>query len=262
MLDNNRAGALHVYHACAAVLEQEFGAEPDPTTRQLYEQISETRSGQPLAFVPAPASGPSLSLVGRHQEWGQLQEAWQTAQNDPPYFVCIGGEAGIGKTRLAEELLAWAGKLNISTAAAQCYAGAGGLAYEPVATWLRAQAIGPGLDGLDDVWFHELTRLLPERAAERPHLPAPGPIDQAWQRQRMFDAFVRTICRGQALILLLDDLQWIDRETLHWLSYLSQQELDAPLLVVCGLRTDQIGPDHPARTFLRQLERLNRLTSI
>ena len=262
LLDNNRAGALQVYHECAAVLEQEFGAEPDPVTRRLYEQIPETGPGQPLSPAPAPAGGPSLSLVGRHREWGQLQEAWQAAQNNPPHFVCIGGEAGIGKTRLAEELFAWAGKLNIGAAVAQCYAGAGGLAYEAIAAWLRAQVIGSDLRGLDDVWFHEVTRLLPERASERPHLPVPGPIDQAWQRQRMFDAFVRTICRGQPLILLLDDLQWIDRETLNWLSYLSQQEVDAPLLVVCTLRTEQIDPGHPVQAFLRQLERLNRLTSI
>ena len=100
-------------------------------------------------------------------------------------MVLLTGEAGIGKTRLAEELIAWVARQGATTAAAHCYAGGDALAYAPVAEWLSDAVLRPRLATLDDVWLVEVARILPALLAEHPHLAPPGPLTEAWQRTRL-----------------------------------------------------------------------------
>jgi predicted ATPase len=135
-------------------------------------------------------------------------------------MVLLEGEPGIGKTRLAEELLAWAGRQGIAAASARCYASEGALAYAPLTAWLRAGALQNALSSLDRPWLSEVARLLPEIAIQNPELPPPGPLTESWQRQRMFEALAQAFRASRQLVLLLDDAQWCDQETLEWLPYL------------------------------------------
>lgn len=90
-----------------------------------------------------------------------------------------------------------------------------------------------------------VARPLPELLAERPDLPVPGPVAEAWQRQRPFEALARAFAiRSQLPLLLLDDLQWCDRGTLEWLYYLSRYDPHARLLVVAALHSEEVAPDH------------------
>ena len=88
--------------------------------------------------------------------------------------MLIWGEAGIGKTRLAEELLDWVKRQGLTAASSRSYAVEGALTYAPIAEWLRTPAIRPTLETIDDLWRVELARLLPELLADRPDLPQPG----------------------------------------------------------------------------------------
>src|SRR5260221_11959513 len=97
-------------------------------------------------------------------------------------MVVLSGEAGIGKTRLAEELVAWAGRQGMTTASAHCYAAEGRLAYAPVAAWFRVDAIQAGLSALDGVWLPEVGRLVPCLLTPRPDLPHPAPLTEGWTR--------------------------------------------------------------------------------
>src|SRR5579864_3697746 len=146
-ITGDRAAALRMYHTCATVLERELGTEPGLATREAYEQLLkiEPRGGG--------AEGPRASsqLVGRVREWGQLQAAWRNASVGQPQLCVLSGEAGIGKTRLAEELLTWVGRQGIAVAVARCYAAQGELAFAPVATWLRSELLRPALASLSEV---------------------------------------------------------------------------------------------------------------
>lgn len=258
-LSGDRAGALRAYHTCATVLQRELAVEPSLATREAYERLLQADA------LPAPSPAPPARpvavspLVGRHQEWTPLHEVWREASAGRPHFVLVTGEAGIGKTRLAEELLQWADRQGIATASAPCYAAEGGLAYAPVVAWLRARPLPP----LEPVWCSEIARLLPELLVEQPNLSPPGPLTEAWQRQRFFEALARAILGGsQPLLLLMDALQWCDRGTLEWLRYLLRFDPQARLLVVGTCRLEAMGDDHPLASLLRALRHDEQLTEI
>jgi DNA-binding SARP family transcriptional activator len=200
-LNGNRAGAVRVYHTCVTVLLRELAVEPGAATQEAYECLLE------LDTAPTPpirSLATQTSLVGRDGEWAQLQRAWRGTADGRPRLVMLTGEAGIGKTRLAEALLEWAVRQGIPTAGTRCYASEGGLAYGPVTTWLRSPSIGEALALLDKVWLSEIARLLPDLLVERPEIPPPGPLSEGWQRQRLFQALARPFSeRRQLLVLLL-----------------------------------------------------------
>src|SRR5260370_21171707 len=105
-------------------------------------------------------------LVGRPQEWAQMQEVWQASVAGRPHMVLLTGEAGIGKTRLAEELLDWVGRQGMTTAVARCYPAEGELGYAPISTWLRTEALRMTLTGLAYVWLTAVARFAPDLLSE------------------------------------------------------------------------------------------------
>ncbi len=247
-LNGDRASALRVYHTCATVLQRELEVAPSVPTREAYEQLL----GADARPSPAEsATTASLPLVGREREWALMLRAWRAAAaGGAPHVMLLRGEAGIGKTRLAEELQQWALRQGIACAVARCYAAEGQLAYAPVATWLRAQPLPP----LEDVWLAEVARLLPEILIGRPDLPRPGALTEAWQRERLFNALARAILGlRQPLLLVMDDLQWCDRDTLEWLHYFLRFSEKARLLVLGTYRPEEVAEGHPLLSLLQAL---------
>ena len=258
-LTGDRAGALRVYHTCAATLERELGAPPSPATRQFYEQLLDS---YPQAGV-APSHRVQLPFVGRQDEWSALQKLWQSASQGSLRLVSIEGEAGLGKTRLAEELLRWAEQQGISTLHSRVYAAEGGLAYAPLVEWLRSPGLQADIARLDPVWRTELARLLPELLSADPGLPAPEPLTERWQRQRLFDALDRAIvATDRPQILALDDLHWCDEETLAWLLFAIHRHSQARLLILATRRSDERTNDGPVASFLLELRRLDLLSEV
>jgi DNA-binding SARP family transcriptional activator len=232
-LNQDRAGALRVYHECVTFLQRELGVEPGDELQASYKQLRQL-AHQPTTSASQPAPHASLlPLIGRQPEWERLWACWQAAARGQPALALITGEAGIGKSRLAEERWAWAARQGITCARTRAYAAEGRLAYAPLIEWLRTPPLMATLARVDPVWRCELARLLPELLTQQPALPPPGPLTEYWQRQRFFEALARAILAGQTpLLLLIDDLQWCDQETLEWLHFLLRFDAKARLLVV------------------------------
>src|SRR5262249_21778413 len=144
----------------------------------------------------------AMPLVGRQAEWARLRDAWERAVRGPAGFALVTGEAGIGKSRLAEELMTWAQRQGLATARTRSYAAEGRLSLAPVSEWLRSEALSPYLARLEDVWRVEVARILPELLADRPELPRPAPMTEFGDRLRFFEALARAALAAPPPLLL------------------------------------------------------------
>lgn len=261
--DGDRAGALKVYQECTQILERELGVAPSPETNALYEQLRQAKSILATAKAKTHAHATLPALVGRQREWQTVRGVWQQVVRGQARFVTIAGEAGIGKTRLAEELLLWADQQGIAAVRTRSYQAQGALAYAPIAELLQAERIHRRLQLLNENRLTQVARLLPKLLEEHPNLPPPQPMTESWQRQQFFDALAHAILAdGQPLVILFDDLQWADGETLTWLHFLLRAAATSPLLLVGTVRTGEIAIDHPLPTLLNSLRRDDLLTEI
>ena len=150
-LNGDRAGALRIYHECVTMLEQELGVSPATETQGLYQQLLKAEPQvTPTTETPPVQRHEHIPLVGRKQEWQILQQAWQQMTSHGPQMLVIWGEAGVGKTRLVEELLHWA-KLRPGTVAyARSYEAEGALSYAPLTEWLRSASLRKEVATLED----------------------------------------------------------------------------------------------------------------
>jgi DNA-binding SARP family transcriptional activator len=258
----DRARALRVYHACSAALERELGVEPSAPTREAYEALL-PQELEPTAAERQAGRVGGPPLVGRTSEWARLTALWRTSEKGRAQFVLLTGEPGIGKTRLIEEFRSWCAHRGAVTAEARSYAAEGALAYGPVVAWLRSEAFKARLKRLDRARLTELARLLPELLSEVPDLAAPEPLPEDDQRQRLFDAIARAIfAPGVPILLVADDLQWCDRETLQFLHYLLRVAPKARLLVAATARREEMDRQHPVNELLAGLQALESFTEI
>lgn len=242
-LNNDRAAALRLYHECAALLERELDAPPGDELQAAYARLLRSESGPATRTAAPPVA---LPLIGRQPQWQQLQTLWAQARRGQASLALIVGEAGIGKSRLAEEMYLWAQRQGIPAARTRAYGAEGRLAYAPIGEWLRSSSLAPAVAGLDTVWRSEISRLLPELLATDAALPAPPPMLEHWQRQRLFESLARAVLAVNApTLLLIDDLQWCDQETLEWLHFLLRFDGGARLLLVGTARADEIN-ENPA----------------
>ncbi len=255
-LVEDRPAALKAYQAYAKVLEHELDIQPDQETQDLYAYLK-SRAGQ-KNHLPGRSTQPVL--VGRQTEWHRLLAAWRSAASGSPQAVFVTGEAGIGKTRLVEELVQWASRQGIHTAVANCYPAEGSLPYAPVASWLRSQP----LPILEDVWLSEISRLLPEVLTSHPRLTPPKPLTESWQRLRLFEALARAVLGNRRkLLLVIEDIHWCDQDTLEWLHFLLRFDAQAPILCVATERIEEVtAPDHPLHTLQAMLAGVDKFMEI
>jgi len=246
----DRAGAISTYHRCASLLERELGVTPDRVTRTLLERLMGARGAEVLPGATAPHGAarppgrlgpPPVGLVGRPEEFAVLDQAWQRASDGHATLVVVRGSAGVGKTALATAITAVARQAGAVVASSQCF-GTGRLALAPVADWLRDPHVQSATAGLDAVWGHEVDRLVPSGADRSEPSTSPRAMVDAWQKHRFFEGLARALLAvARPALLVLDNVQWCDEETLAFVAFLLGLDPCAPLLVTATLRTDDDG---------------------
>ena len=263
-----RGAALRQYRACVRVLDRELGVAPLEETTALYQTIKQGQAERERP-APPPAAVAPLSrppLVGRSAEWSALLEAYDAARHDGR-LVVLEGEAGIGKTRLAEEFAAHAMAAGATTIGGRCYDGESGLAYQPLVEGLRAalagQADSAWLQAVPTPWLAEASRLLPELVDLRPGL-APAPLDGPGAQSRFLAGLCQvllTALRGPVPgVLVLDDLHWADEASLDLLTYLVRRLAGQPLCIVVTWRSEQVQGGHRLRRLAAEAQRAGGAT--
>lgn len=175
------------------------------------------------------------SFVGRDRELGALVEAFEQARAGHGRLVAVCGDAGIGKSRLVEELVRHAALPADRVFTGRCFEQAGAPSYWPWVRVLRAYGATRGIDGFRaDVGVHvqAFATLLPEL------LPAgatssPGDAGDLEARYRLFEATVNLfrVAASEPLVIVLEDVQWADDASLGLLELLAQ-ELDGTRLLL------------------------------
>ena len=263
----DRAGAVSTYHHCASVLERELGVMPDPATQQAFQRLM-ARADPAGASLRAVQPGPGRSgraagqLIGRSREFGLLQDLWRDATAGRPGLALICGGAGVGKTRLAAELAETARLHGAVVTSSQCFGTSGRLALAPVADWLRTPAVQSATAALDPAWRAEVSRLVPAEGREERGAGLRAMAD-AWQRHRFFEGLARAlIAVGRPTLLVLDNMQWCDQETLAFLTFFLGLAADTPVLVAGTLRNDIRNEDPELADWIVRMRATGLLTEL
>jgi class 3 adenylate cyclase len=186
-------------------------------------------------------------LVGRQQELSELEDALLSANRGDGRFVLLGGEAGIGKTRLARELARRAGKLGSGVLWGSCSEAELPLPYLPF-----VEAIGARLDEREAGTIRaELGPRAAELAQVFPQLregpPSPAAADPE-AKVRLFEAVVGLLelwARDRALLLVIDDIHWADSSTRELLEYAARRLERRRVMLLATYRSDELDRLHP-----------------
>ena len=208
--------------------------------------------------MPAELRG----LVGRVEELDRLDEALRLALQGRPSVVLVGGDAGVGKTRLVEEFCGRARGQGAQVTAGRCLElGDGGLPYAAVTEVLRelAEEVGvPELRRLAGQDARELQRLAPGlRQAEQTGDAGGAGLDASSQL-RLFEELLGLVGRLAAeapLVLVLEDVHWADASTRDLLVFLAHNLQQVGVVVIATYRTDELHRQHPLRSVLARLVR-------
>ena len=203
-------------------------------------------------------------FIGRTEELGRLRDLLAHAASGEPLIALVGGEAGVGKTRLVERLAATAAEGGARVLRGGCVPlGEEGLPFAPVTQALRGLAgeLDPAeLAAVAGPARTELARLLPD-------LPwggevAAGAVAGQAGQGRLFALLlgvVERLATAGPLLWVLEDLHWADRSTRELLAFLAVSLGPHPVLLVGTFRSDELHRLHPLRGLLGELARNRRV---
>ncbi len=253
--NQDRAGALRAYHQCKAVLRRELAVPPGPATVALFESILKDERSTPQQTVrPAPDRKMSRQIIGRVAEMHSLRKLWQTATTDGPTAAILSGEPGIGKTRLAEELLQLVDGRGSAIARTRCYSGHGQAPYAPVAEWLRSEPLRAACQKLTSMQKESLARLAPDILEHQSAPQRPLQISESWQRFQLYESLRAVFAKSEPpLLLFIDDLQWCDPDSLEWLQTLLCSAAGKGIFILGTVRPEETGREHAFTAFLAAL---------
>jgi DNA-binding SARP family transcriptional activator len=279
----DRAAALSQFRTLSDLLEGELGAAPDQETEALHEAIVHGTLARPVAPSAAAAPRtvppqqpimswePPITLVGREAELATIERHLAASPRGLGRLILVQGEAGIGKTRLIEELF-YRIEHGMTDPplprrpmipAGHCYEMERSLPYYPFVEAFRS--VLPYLDldtlGVPDVWLAEVNRLLPEIGDLRPDLPTPPRLDPQQEQRRLFEGLARFLgALPTPTLIVLADIHRADTGTLQLLAYFVRNELTRHILFLTTARPEDT--DESLASLLRDLDREGRLTTV
>jgi len=249
-----RGMALRQYQLCVSVLARELRAEPEADTKALYQEILRSRSavppaaaeerpqasvGEPAPLPPIDPSATHVPFVGRAVELARLRAMLDDACAGRGGIAGIFGDVGVGKSRLAAEVLDLAAQRGARVLVGHCYETEQRL---PFGVWVDAFRNGGVvsdagvLDSLGPVWRAELARLLPE-VGDRAVAPREG-----GDVMNLYEALIQCVgclAARRPLVVLLEDWHWVDEMSLRLTPFLARRVRGWPVLVIGTARDEE-----------------------
>jgi DNA-binding CsgD family transcriptional regulator/DNA-binding SARP family transcriptional activator len=281
--DGRQADALRAFQQARAVLD-ELGLNPGPELQELEVAIlnhepflarptlaTSGQSARPAATRNSPSLPKTLTVsstfefAGRSAEWERLQAAYNKSQDGGRRLVLVGGEAGVGKTRLAFEFARASAAAGATVRLGACHAGLS-VPYQP---WVQI------LDQLADdcaVEFAEETPqslatasvLLP-RLGTMTNAAVPVVADPELERLRLFhavDDLISLESRSTPVIVIVEDIHWAGSRTLELLRHITSSAHEGRLLIVATFRDTRDEMSHALAAFVADQRRTASTTRI
>ncbi|MFJ5219980.1 AAA family ATPase [Streptomyces sp. NPDC088354] len=201
-------------------------------------------------------------FVGRETELAELRRAAKAANEGDPQAVLVRGEAGIGKTRLVEELLSTLDPEASVAAVGGCIeVGGNGLPLAPFSEALRTlwqrfpEEVRAASTGQEEL----LARVIPEMGAGSSADPRD---DDGIRLFALITRVLETLASGRLVALVIEDLHWADASTRNLMGFLFRTRRTGRLILLGTYRSDDIHRGHPLRPLLAELDRLRSVSRV
>ena len=264
---DRQADALQAYQDARLALVEELGIEPSDRLRDLEQAILaqdpklQLTAAEEAATVERADDAQRGTFLGRERELSELAGGLDDAFAGRGRLFLLAGEPGIGKSRLAEELIADARARGARVLVGRCWEAGGAPAYWPWVQALRAyvrEAEPEPLRAQLGDGAADLAQLLPELRALLPDIEEPPAPESEGARFRLFDvtsSFLVRVAQARPLVVVLDDLHAADEPSLLLLQFVARELGDSRLLIVGAYRDIDPTLADPLRTILMELAR-------
>jgi DNA-binding SARP family transcriptional activator/tetratricopeptide (TPR) repeat protein len=257
-----QAEALETYQTARRAFVDELGIEPGKSLRELHRAILRQDPGLDLSAAPGPAAEAARgAFVGREAELAELFGGLDSAIAGRGCLFLLVGEPGIGKSRLADELIAEARARDARVLVGRCWEAGGAPVYWPWVQSLRAYVRASDATALRTqlgAGAADLAQILPELRRRLTDLPEPALLESEGARFRLFDAtaeFLRAASESRPIVLVLDDLHAADAPSLLLLQFLARELASTHVLIVGAARDLDPIPDEHLNSVLAALAR-------
>jgi DNA-binding SARP family transcriptional activator len=268
--------AIQQYNTCCQILQSELDLEPEPETTALAKEIIRRGKLETSPYLPETAvnnfshSGPIVTpLIGRQNERIQLLQHINNALEKRGGVIFLEGEAGVGKSRLLEEMARdaeWRG--------AQVLWGWGSESSDMQPFTPIVEAFNGGLSELriiqiqqiiNKLWLQILAPIIPSIFANMQGIDSAPVLDAKHEQARLIEAMTNLLSSWATIIpvvLILEDLHWADQDTLNILPVLGRRLQSAGILLVCAFRGEEIRSNSEAWQALEKLDQETRAERI
>ena len=196
--------------------------------------------------------------MGRDAERAEFRRLMEQARAGAGALVMVGGEPGVGKSRLADELRQRCEADGFATFVGHCYEAAGAPPYVPVVeAFEQALAAAPERRGVSPVpWRRssEVARLVPKLRRLCPDIPPPLELPAEQERRYLFNSVVRgprPNRLGRPTLLVLDDIHWADEPTMLLVAHIAERIAEIPVLMVGLYRDNELDAGRPLSQHVR-----------
>jgi DNA-binding SARP family transcriptional activator/tetratricopeptide (TPR) repeat protein len=255
------AGALAEYGRFAERLLADMHVEPMPETVAVRDAILRNAALPSSLDAPTPSNSSrkpvvaGLPFVGRSSQLDHLRMVWSRAARGSGSIVFVGGEAGIGKTRLLSEFA-----LAVDSEGGRVAVGSTtypeDAPYQCVVDALRSALPSLLANPPDRPALAVLAQVLPELRTRFPDLDAPPALPVEREATRLLDVLARyavDLARARPALIGLEDLHWAGNATIGALAAIARRAAQSPLLVIATFREEDTARGHPLRALIREL---------
>src|SRR6266702_1712449 len=229
------------------------------TARTIASELSGMSAPHGMLIPEMSGRASSPVLVGRAEQMAALEAAFVSVRQGGPSAVLLGGEAGVGKSRLVSDFSRTAASAGARVLTGGCLElGTDGLPFAPFTAVLRDLVHEMGADAVASMLPGRTTRGLARLLPELGEPDTSG--DPAEARARLFEEVLSALdhlTRHSPVVLVIEDTHWADRSSRDLLTFLiGNQRALSGLLVVVTFRSDELHRTHPLRPLLASLDRI------